>query len=114
MKILKNGVKITSYVLLTALFFAGGYAVGTVRATTARQTNDTVAAETAATGRVYFLSLEDGMLNLYRISGGEREVMASESITERIYPSDDVRELKNGIVFDNLPDAQAVFEDFVS
>lgn len=110
MKILKNSAAVLSYLLLTALFFAGGYAIGGISAKGGGEES----VETASTARVYFLSLEAEMLNLYRISGGEREVMASERITETIYPSDDIRELKNGITFDNLSDAQAVFEDFVS
>ncbi len=115
MKILKNSLIISSYLLLTAVFFASGYAIGNTQGKNAAPvTNDTDTVSAVSQGRIYFLALEDGTLNLYRISGGEREVMESEKIAEDIYPSSDIKELKNGITFDNLPDAQLVFEDFVS
>ena len=114
MKILKNSLIVFSYLLLTAVFFAGGYSVGSARVKSEMPVTDTEAVNAVSTGKVYSISLEEGTLTLYRISGGEREVMASEMIAEDIYPSDDVKALKNGITFDNLPDAQSVFEDFVS
>lgn len=117
MKVLKNSIIVSSYVLLTAAFFFGGYAMGNMR-------GDNVVLVTPEPARaveaiapehnIYYLILEDGSLNFYSISDGEKTLVAGEKISADIYPSDDIDDLKNGVTFDNIEDAQALFENFVS
>lgn len=117
MKILKNSIIAASYLLLTALFFAGGYAIGNVstKNIVATTPEPTAALEAVSDGNImYGLLLESGKLNLYSIKDNQRELIAEESITEEIYPSDDIRDLKSGLIFDNFDEAQALFENFVS
>lgn len=117
MKILKNSIIVASYLLLTALFFAGGYAIGNVstKNIVAATPEPTAALEAVSDGNIiYGLLLESGKLNLYSIKDNHRELIAEESITEEIYPPDDIRDLKSGLIFDNFDEAQALFENFVS
>lgn len=118
MKILKNSIIISSYVLLTALFFFGGYAVGNMgsKKDIVLVTPEPVkAADAAISGKqTYRIVLENGELNFYSIQNGEEHLITSEKISENIYPGDDIADLTNGVNFDNIEDAQAMFENFVS
>ncbi len=118
MKILKNSIIISSYVLLTALFFFGGYAVGNIgsKKDIVLVTPEPVkAADAAISGKqTYRIVLENGELNFYSIQDGEEHLITSEKISENIYPGDDIADLTNGVNFDNIEDAQAMFENFVS
>ena len=117
MKILKNSIIAASYLLLIALFFAGGYAIGNVstKNIVAATPEPTAALEAVSDGNIiYGLLLESGKLNLYSIKDNHQELIAEESITEEIYPPDDIRDLKSGLIFDNFDEAQALFENFVS
>lgn len=117
MKILKNSIIISSYVLLALAFFFGGYAAGKRPENRTVMNNSEEVKEVEAVTplkSIYYLVIEDDALNLYNISNGERLLVASEVISENIYPSEDIRELKNGVTFDNIEDAQALFENFVS
>lgn len=117
MKILKNSIIVSSYVLLTAAFFFGGYAIGHMRGNeVVLMTPEPVKAVDAIVPEhnIYYLILEDDTLNFYRISGGEKNLIAGEKISIDIYPTDDIADLKNGVTFDNIEDAQALFENFVS
>lgn len=117
MKILKNSIMISSYLLLTGLLFFGGYALGNI------QKSETVlispepvnAVDAIASVRnIYYLALEDNSLNLYSVLDGEKTLIAGEKISADIYPPDDIEDLINGVTFDNIEDAQALFENFVS
>ena len=117
MKILKNSIIVSTYVLLAAAFFFGGYAWGNV------SENDVVLVTPepakaidaiAPDHNIYYLVLEDNSLNFYSISNGEKTLIAGEKISADIYPPDDIADLKNGVTFDNIEDAQALFENFVS
>lgn len=113
---LKKTAAISSYILLTALFFWGGYALGNMRPKETADITREHAIEVNAPidADIYYLILEEGILSFYSISDGEKTLIASENISENIYPTDDMRDLKNGVMFDNIEDAQALFENFVS
>lgn len=122
---IKNSMVIASYVLLMTLFFIGGFALGTykrepegvVQATDTPLQNSVVSAaniENTKEMSVYTVIMEDKSLNLYRVTGGEYTLLAYKNISEKVFPKNDVTMLKNGVTFDNLGDAQEMFENFVS
>lgn len=43
-----------------------------------------------------------------------KTAILSEEISENVFPSEDIDELKKGVEFDNLDEAQQMFENFVS
>lgn len=115
---IRNSIIIASYVLLVGVFFFGGYALGSIRemANTPRATEEPleVMNMTGQESSEYRLILEDGKLNLYSINGAIKEIMACEDISIGVYPPSDIIELEKGITFDNIEDAQLLFENFVS
>lgn len=121
---IKNSLIIASYVLLMTLFFIGGFALGTyksapqgvIQATDMPKQNSVSAAnieETKETS-VYTVIMEEKALNLYRVTGGKYTLLAYKNISESVFPKNDVIMLKDGVTFDNLGDAQEMFENFVS
>lgn len=120
----KNSIIVASYVLLMVMFFWGGYAfgsyrrepVGVVAATSAPKEEAVSVSNIQEQGEktIYKVVVEDGVLCLYEITGGEKKKIADEEISENIFPRDDMERLKNGIMTDNLGDAQSLFENFVS
>ena len=46
--------------------------------------------------------------------GNNKTAILSEEISENVFPSEDIDELKKGVEFDNLDEAQQMFENFVS
>ena len=119
---LKNTLIISSYVLLVALLFSGSYVLGrsTVRrgapeptAEPAAETVETVT-EDEVKAPFYEVVMEDGKLIIYKCIGNTKSVVASEEVSESIFPKDDVKELKKGVKFDRLYGAQQMFENFVS
>lgn len=121
MKNLKNTLIISSYVLLVALFFAGGYALGKIGGG-----NDEVSeplptmsaamanVEQEVKSPVYEVIIEDGILKIYRCIGDDKTVITSEEISEVVFPKEDIEELKKGVKFERLEGAQQMFENFVS
>lgn len=117
MKILKRSILVSSYAVLTVLLFFGGYAMGNIRKNeTVLVSPQPVEAVDAISSvqNLYYLKLESDTLNLYSVSNGEKTLITGEKISSDIYPSDDVKDLLNGVTFDNIEDAQALFENFVS
>ena len=121
MKILKNTLLISSYLLLIALFFFSGYALGR------REINDEgmfpeptvyTAWSLQETGErrspEYEVIIEDGFLKIYKCIGADKTIIMSEKISESIFPRQDIKELKDGVRFDRLEAAQQMFENFVS
>lgn len=122
---IKNSMIIASYVLLIAVFFMGGYALGgynkdvtgVVQATVSPGYGEAVNAvniEEAEEMTVYTVIMENGILKLYSVTGGVSTLLGSEEISENIFPREDIELLKNGVTMDNIGDAQALFENFVS
>lgn len=121
MKILKNTLIISSYLLLIALFFSGGYALGrrgaesdapvpeatAYPAWTEEKTENTAAPE-------YEVIIEDEVLKIYKCIGKSKSVVTSEKISERVFPPQDIAELREGVRFERLEEAQQLFENFVS
>ena len=125
MNIIKNSLIIASYVLLIAVFFMCGYAFGNYKiepADVAVATYEPVS-EAAVNAvkmdekeevTVYMVLMENDVLNLYSVNGGEKILLGSEKISANIFPREDIEMLKNGITTDNLAEAQELFENFVS
>lgn len=122
MKILKNTLIVSSYVLLMALFFGGGYAVGR-RSTATEEDASPVFTETHTETDnspqkievpVYEVIVEDGVLRINKCIGKIKTEVTSEEISENVFPSSDINELKEGVIFERLEDAQQLFENFVS
>mgnify|MGYP001490785991 CR=1 FL=1 len=117
MKILKNTLIVSSYVLLVALFFGGGYAIGRIGVSDSVPTPmPTVAAVDANDVKttVYEVKVENGLLQINKCVGDNKTAILSEEISENVFPSEDIDELKKGVEFDNLDEAQQMFENFVS
>lgn len=115
---IRNSIIIAAYVLLVGVFFCGGYAIGSMQETSSKMTENVTkpvaAVNPVQEETVYKLSLENGRLSLYKVSEGINELMAYEDISTDIYPQEDIRELEGGVVFDNIEEAQMLFENFVS
>ena len=125
MKILKNTLIVSSYVLLVALFFGGGYAIGRIGMSDSVPTPmPTVAAVEEVNANdvkttVYEVKVENGLLQINKCVGdnktmADKTAILSEEISENVFPSEDIDELKKGVEFDNLDEAQQMFENFVS
>ena len=121
MKNLKNTLIISSYVLLVALFFTGGYALGKIgggkdEAAAPLPTMSAAMAnvESEIKSPVYEVIIEDGVLKIYKCIDDEKTVITSEEISESVFPREDVEELKKGVKFERLEAAQQMFENFVS
>ena len=121
MRILKNTLLISSYLLLVALFFSGGYALGrreinnegafpepTMYAAWSEQEKE------ERRSPEYEVIIEDGVLKIHKCVGENKTVIMSEEISESIFPQQDIKELKEGVRFDRLEAAQQMFENFVS
>ena len=103
MKILKNTLIVSSYVLLVALFFGGGYAIGRIGVS-----------DSVPTPMPTVAAVENGLLQINKCVGDNKTAILSEEISENVFPSEDIDELKKGVEFDNLDEAQQMFENFVS
>lgn len=117
MKILKNTAILTSYILLVAIFFCGGYALGRKNTEPVVLYDENTAVEVNSDNVndvSYEVKIEDGILSINERRGDDRKMLLSEKISESIYPKDDISELKTGIEFDTLDKAQSLFENFVS
>ena len=119
--IMKNTLIVCAYVLLMVLFFFGGYAMGGARrekttvAVSATPEPVTVPAAVAGPQKSrYELVLENSELFLYKRDGESSELLYSHPIIETVFPREDVEELRNGVWFDSLDDAQSLLENFVS
>ena len=116
MKILKNTLIVSSYVLLVALFFGGGYAIVSDSVPTPMPTVAAVEEVNANDVKttVYEVKVENGLLQINKCVGDNKTAILSEEISENVFPSEDIDELKKGVEFDNLDEAQQMFENFVS
>ena len=122
MKILRNSLIISAYVLLLGIFFIGGYAFGNSKTpapypTTAPAPEENEQVMNRAPieeNERYEVIAENGRLCLYKITTSEKTLITGEDISIDIFPYEDAQELKNGVFFDDLAGAQAMFENFVS
>ena len=110
MKILKNTLIVSSYVLLVALFFGGGYAIGRIGV------SDSVPTPMPTVAAVEEVNANDVKTTVYevKVENGLLQINKCEEISENVFPSEDIDELKKGVEFDNLDEAQQMFENFVS
>lgn len=121
MKILKNTLIVSSYVLLVALFFGGGYALGRKTAAPGvtvmpSQTPSEVqaASEAVLPAPEYEVTIENSELRIYKCIGDDKQLIVSEKISENVFPQSDIQELRRGVKFERLEAAQQMFENFVS
>lgn len=122
MKILRNSLIISAYVLLLGIFFIGGYAFGNSKTPSPYPTQAPIQEadeqvmnpEPMQKKERYEVIAENGRLCLYKTDSQTRTLITGEDISIDIFPYDDVQELKNGVFFDDLASAQAMFENFVS
>lgn len=122
MKKLKNTLTVSSYVLLVALFFAAGYAIGKtgeveevpVSAPIQTPAADFFAGEAEVRSPVYEVIIEDGVLKINKCIGEDKTTIVSEEISEDVFPRSDIEELGRGVEFSRLEEAQQMFENFVS
>lgn len=121
MKNLKNTLIISSYLLLVALFFSGGYAIGkisTEKTAEPMPLETPEAVETSVTEQKRFpeyeVKIEEGVLKIYKCIGEKKEVVTSEEISVDVFPREDIEELGRGVRFERLEQAQYLFENFVS
>lgn len=119
MKFLKNSAIITAYVLLIGVFFTVGYAWGNknVKTKTAAGENQTmevsqIKSDVEETN--YLLIIENSQICIYKTDGGQRQLIQSDHITEGIFPSVDIKQLREGIRVNSYEEAQQIFENFVS
>lgn len=115
----RNILTIAAYVLLMTLFFFGGYAVGgieqkTVAVVSTPQPKSVQAAASIQEPARYELILINSELFLYKNTSNSHELLYSHPITENIFPKEDTDELKKGLYFEKLEDAQSLLENFVS
>lgn len=116
---IKNTLLITSYVLLVALFFAGGYALGRKNTEPSpepviEESSISTAGEAVIEAPTYEVIYEDGAIKINKCIGDNKETLIKEEISERVFPNDDIAELKKGVNFERLEAAQQMFENFVS
>ena len=94
MKILKNTLIVSSYVLLVALFFGGGYAIGRIGVSDSVPTPmPTVAAVEEVNANdvkttVYEVKVENGLLQINKCVGDNKTAILSEEISENVFPSE--------------------------
>ena len=92
MKILKNTLIVSSYVLLVALFFGGGYAIGRIGVSDSVPTPmPTVAAVEEVNANdvkttVYEVKVENGLLQINKCVGDNKTAILSEEISENVFP----------------------------
>ena len=90
MKILKNTLIVSSYVLLVALFFGGGYAIGRIGVSDSVPTPmPTVAAVEEVNANdvkttVYEVKVENGLLQINKCVGDNKTAILSEEISENV------------------------------
>ena len=117
----RNTLIIFAYVLLMVLFFFGGYTIGGIQhgdislsSTPEPLIVPAVAPNINQNSYSYEIILSNSELLLYKVDGDTRELLYSHPISENIFPNEDMEELKNGVKFDKLSDAQSLLENFVS
>ena len=123
---IKNSVIIAAYVLLVTIFFFGGYAFGSREGekelvfdapepTVQAAVQAAAVKETDEEEKIFYtVIIQNGRLCLFKDDGGSRTLVSSDEISENIYPSADIAELRKGIEFDSMEKAQELFENFVS
>lgn len=119
---IKNTLVISSYVLLMAILFSGAYVVGKTGMSPKRQPTKPadgeeiveVVSENTTYAPEYEVIYEDGKIIIYKCIGNIRSVVTSETVSENIFPKEDMEELRRGVKFERLENAQQMFENFVS
>ncbi len=121
MKIIKNTLFVSSYVLLAGVMLCVGCVIGKSSTDTESRAADSIIEDTAEETMsetfkypVYELILQNGILEINRCIGEDKTLITSEEISEDVFPYEDVQELQKGVIFNRLDAAQQMFENFVS
>ncbi len=118
----RNIIVITTYLFLTAIFFVAGYGIGFSNGkkilsepfvTTSTTAVQATAFPTLSPSR-YRVILEDGELRLYLDENGAGRLISNEKVSEESFPAHDIATLKEGKSFNNLDEALALMENFLS
>lgn len=123
-KNLKFGATILGYVVVVGIFFVIGYNCGKIRgAEDMKKVLEKKEVPTVASSSLftkdeyevkYTILIDMGEICLYKLCGDEKTLLLSQPISENVYPSADILELKKGIVFYDLQEAKMMFENFIS
>lgn len=118
---MKNTAVILAYVLLAAILFSGGYIIGKTtmggyeheRYEAAEAAAEITAAEETLSP-MYEVKAENGKITIYKCIDDKKTPLMSDEISERVFPKEDIEELRAGVTFERLEQAQQMFENFVS
>lgn len=62
----------------------------------------------------YTVILENGKLNFYMIIDKEQVILESVEISENLFPKEDIKTLKRGVLVETLEEGIGIIEDFTS
>ncbi len=62
----------------------------------------------------YTVILEEGKLNFYMIIDDTQVILESVEISENLFPKEDVKTLKSGVLVETLEEGIGIIEDFTS
>jgi len=118
----QNIITIAAYVLLMVLFFMFGYFVGMTNTKSSSSkavphntyTQSASLPTTIEEKDFYNVKIDGNTLLLTKVNSVGREVIYSVEISESIFPPDDIDELKEGINFSSIYEANAFIENFTS
>lgn len=103
------------YFLIAAGFFYCGYKIGMSSVTMVAAQPETISSTPVPENKnIYMLKAENGRLCLYCVGENGQTLIAGEEVSTEIFPAEDRKMLEEGIEFNNLGEAQASFEDFIS
>ena len=95
------------------VFFCFGYSTG-LSSSAAPAMSQQTAAEAVEERNAYIVCVKNGKLCIYERSREGESLIASERVSTEVFPSSDRERLEEGIEFETMAQAQAVFEDFVN
>ena len=118
----QNIITIAAYVLLMVLFFMFGYFVGmtNTKSNSSKAVPHNTYTQSASLPTTieekdfYNVKIDGSTLLLTKVNSVGREVIYSVEISESIFPPDDIDELKEGINFSSIYEANAFIENFTS
>ena len=62
----------------------------------------------------YAVILREGKLNFYMTIDKEQVILESVEISEKIFPEEDIKALRNGVFVETLEEGISIIEDFTS
>jgi hypothetical protein len=115
-RILRGAAAVFAYIFIACGLFYCGYMRGSSSAAVSVAVPSQPDAEESTEAPIgydgYEVIAEGGRLCLYEVKNDQKSLIESREVSMEIFPADDTYELKEGIRFDNIADAQSLFEDF--